>query len=143
MCYNGHSHPLEVKEDIKNMLRAKSRITAVLVCGLIFAIWMFASVEEFFASMIPFFNKRKKPEYPERTIYYFRDCDDYPMQDSSLTEEPRHHSIPKIIESKIVTRNINVLYIGRKPMINRPVARKTPPEGGFLLLGVICWTRLA
>ena len=39
---------------------------------------------------------------------------------------------PRIIESKIVTRNVNVHYIGRKPMINRPVAHKTPPEGGFL-----------
>lgn len=35
-----------------------------------------------------------------------------------------HHYIsPKIIDSKIITRNINALYIGKKPMINRPVAR--------------------
>jgi hypothetical protein len=30
---------------------------------------------------------------------------------------------PRITESKIVTRNVNVHYIGKKPMINRPVAR--------------------
>ena len=34
-----------------------------------------------------------------------------------------HYITPRITESKIVTRNINVHYIGRKPMINRPVAR--------------------
>lgn len=30
---------------------------------------------------------------------------------------------PRAIDSKIVTRNVNVHYIGKKPMINRPVAR--------------------
>ena len=34
-----------------------------------------------------------------------------------------HYITPRITESKIVTRNVNVHYIGRKPMINRPVAR--------------------
>ena len=124
MCYNTNSHPLEVKEDINNMLRIKSKVTAVLVCCLIFAIWTFASVVEFFTSMIPFFNRHKKSEHPERIIYYCHDCEDRPIQDSLLTKERRRHSIlPKIIESKVITRNVNVHYIGRKPMINRPVAR--------------------
>lgn len=34
-----------------------------------------------------------------------------------------HYIAPKIIDSKIITRNINALYIGKNPMTNRPVAR--------------------
>ena len=34
-----------------------------------------------------------------------------------------HYITPRIIDSKIITRNINALYIGKKPMTNRPVTR--------------------
>ena len=34
-----------------------------------------------------------------------------------------HYIAPKIIDSKIITRNINALYIGKNPMTNRPVTR--------------------
>lgn len=34
-----------------------------------------------------------------------------------------HYITPRIIDSKIITRNINALYIGKNPMTNRPVTR--------------------
>ena len=48
---------------------------------------------------------------------------------------------PRAIDSKIITRNINALYIGIKPMINRPVARTRRRQRAVFHCAMLCADR--
>lgn len=43
----------------------------------------------------------------------------------------RRYIAPRVIDSKNVMRNINVLYIGKKPMINRPLRARRRQRAVF------------
>ena len=50
-----------------------------------------------------------------------------------------HYITPKIIDSKIITRNINALYIDKKPMTNRPVARTRRRQRAVFHCAMLCY----